>query len=303
MGDGGFSAKDWTTYSDTVAHSTVREIYKSRVMDPSLDPKNIKVRESRDSEEHPESTAIIVDFDVTGSMGHIAENIAKEGLGKLFIDILDRKPVKDPQLMFMANGDVYCDSAPLQVSQFESSNVIIDQMTKIWVEGGGGANESESYDLAWYFAAKHTSIDCFEKHGKKGYLFTIGDEPAPLGLTKEHIKKFTDDDIQVKELTPKELLAMAEQKYNVFHVLIEQGNGFSETGFETWKELMGQRVLRCSDYTKMAEIIVSTIQVIEGMDSKKVVDSWDGTTSVIVGNALKDLSKTSVSNAKGLVTL
>ena len=34
---------------------------------------------------------------------------------------------------------------------------------------------------------KKTSIDCFEKRGKKGYLFTIGDEQLPPTLTKAQI--------------------------------------------------------------------------------------------------------------------
>lgn len=29
-----------------------------------------------------------------------------------------------------------------------------------------------------YFIARHTAIDCWEKHGCKGYLFLIGDEMA-----------------------------------------------------------------------------------------------------------------------------
>ena len=39
-----------------------------------------------------------------------------------------------------------------------------------------------------YFAAMHTKIDSFIKRGKKGYLFTIGDEPVPGDLTKEQIE-------------------------------------------------------------------------------------------------------------------
>lgn len=37
---------------------------------------------------------------------------------------------------------------------------------------------TESYELAMYFMARHTSIDCYEKRGKRGYLFMIGDELA-----------------------------------------------------------------------------------------------------------------------------
>ncbi len=41
------------------------------VIHPTLDPKGVKFRESRDSDAHPRSNAISVLFDETGSMGGI----------------------------------------------------------------------------------------------------------------------------------------------------------------------------------------------------------------------------------------
>ena len=52
-------------YSDSGASST----------HASLDPKGVALRESRDSTEHPESLAIAVLFDVTGSMGGVPRRL------------------------------------------------------------------------------------------------------------------------------------------------------------------------------------------------------------------------------------
>ena len=41
-------------------------------------------------------------FDVTGSMGDIPDYFVKKGLGVAFEEIIDRKPVKDPQLLTLA---------------------------------------------------------------------------------------------------------------------------------------------------------------------------------------------------------
>ena len=82
--------------------------------------------------------------------------------GIMVEEILARKPVSDPHILCMGIGDVLCDQAPLQVTQFEADIRIAEQLEKLWLEKGGGGNSCESYNLPWYFAAMHTAIDCFE---------------------------------------------------------------------------------------------------------------------------------------------
>ena len=77
------------------------------------------------------------------------------------------------------------------------SNIrIADQLKMIWLEKGGGGNSHEGYHLPWYFAAQHTQIDCFEKRGRKGYLFTVGDEEPPEELLARHAKAIFGDSLQ-----------------------------------------------------------------------------------------------------------
>lgn len=304
MGGGSWDAKDWDAYkTSTVGKSTDRIFTTKGSAKDELNPLNVKVRESRDSVDNPNSTAIIVGLDVTGSMGMIADTLAREGLGVLFTEILDRKSVTDPHLMFMAVGDAYFDCNPLQVSQFEADNRIINQLIDIYLEKGGGYNSFESYDLPWYFAAQHTSIDCFEKRGKKGYLFTVGDEPAPPGITANQIKKIFGDNVG-QNISSKELFDMADRMYHIFHVIVEEGNyckyGRTDEVVNSWAEVIGaQRVLRLSDHSKLSEVIVSAIQVVEGADVFKVTSSWKGSTSTVVGHAISSMSaSTTVATTK-----
>lgn len=132
MGHGTFDAHTYRTFSDSVKSKATDEIYSSH-FHKNLNPKGVKIRESRDSEDNPRSTPVIIALDVTGSMGMIADVIARTGLGTLFEAILDRKPISDPHLMFMGVGDANCDSAPLQVSQFEADKRIIEQLTQIYL--------------------------------------------------------------------------------------------------------------------------------------------------------------------------
>lgn len=304
MGAGSWSTTDWASYSKSTASKPTAAIFKNNNLKPSLDPKGIKFRESRDSTVNPNSTAIAVALDVTGSMGMIADYIARTGLGTLFSEILTRKPVTDPHLMFMAVGDAHCDRVPFQVSQFEADDRIITQLTDIFLEGAGGGNNSESYSLPWYFAAKKTSIDCFEKRGKKGYLFTIGDELVPPALTTSQIKQVFGDDSE--PMSSEELYKMACRMYNVFHIIVDEGDYARYHGPEVdtkWKKLMGQHVIHLSDYKKLSEVIVSTIQIVEGDSVDSVVKSWSGATSVVVNTAIKNLVPSKGSMKKEVVRL
>jgi hypothetical protein len=303
MGGGRWDADAWSGYTKSYSTKSTTEIYSSKKMDPDLDPKGIKIRESRDSEDNPLSNAIIIGLDVTGSMSSVLDAMAREGLPALATSIYDRKPVTDPHIMCMGVGDVEWDRAPLQVTQFEADIRIAKQLEKIYLEMGGGGNSYESYILPWYFAAMHTSIDCFEKRGKKGYLFTIGDEEPTPRISAKAIKGIMGEGPQA-DLTAEDLLAMVSKQYHVFHVMVEQGSHFRSNGDKVvakWSKLLGQRAVRLSDYTKFGETVVSLIQVNEGANKEDVIKSWDGTTSLVIKGVLDGMDLQQVDTSDGLV--
>jgi hypothetical protein len=256
-----------------------QQVFSQSKMKPEFDTARIVVRESRDSELNPLSTPVILGVDVTGSMGFIAEKIAIEGLGKLIGGILDRKPVTDPHIMVMGIGDAFSDEAPLQATQFETDIRIAEQLKDIWLEARGGGNCFESYDLPWYFAATKTSIDSFEKRQKKGYLFTIGDEPPPpVGtvMDAQLLNRIVGN--AERSYTSAEMLKMAQEKYLVFHVIVEEGSyarRSKDQVFSQWSNLLGRYVIRLSDHNYISEVILSVMEIAEGADPYEVADSWE----------------------------
>lgn len=293
MGYARWSATDWKDYSSSTAGKTTDEIFKSHKLKEEFDPAKITLRESRDSVANPNSNAIIIACDVTGSMGTLADNLVRKGIGTAFEEILKRQPVTDPHLMVMGVGDVRCDSAPLQATQFEADIRIAAQLEEIYIEHGGGGNSWESYNLPWYFAAQKTSIDCLEKRGKKGYLFTVGDEEVPEDLTREDVKRAMDMDLQMERLANRDLLTMVGRYYEVFHLMVEEGSHYKSQGDRVrrgWTELLGQRAIPLADHTKLSEVIVSTIEVCEGRDKAAVAASWGGDTSMVVARAVGNLN-------------
>ena len=292
MGTARWNPADWSAYAASTAGRATDAVFAARGIDQDLNPFGVALRESRDSDLNPASTAIIVGLDVTGSMGMIADALARQGLGTMVEEILARKPVSDPHILCMGIGDVLCDQAPLQVTQFEADIRIARQLERLWLEKGGGGNSCESYTLPWYFAALHTAIDCFEKRGKKGYLFTVGDEEPPLDLPGTAITRFLGDPPQ-RDFKSRELLTLVSRMYHVFHVIVEEGSHarHDPRGVrDRWTELLGQRVIGLSDHTKLAEVIVSAIEVNEGRDRNQVVKSWSQQTALVVQRAVGALA-------------
>lgn len=297
MGSGRWTDKDWEAYAkrNVSGKATVDSIYSCRSIAPELDPKGAKVRESCDSADNPESTAIIIALDVTGSMGIVLDAMAREGLRTLATEIYCRKPVSDPHIMFMGIGDAEAgDRAPLQVTQFEADIRIAEQLTKIYLERGGGGNNYESYALAWYFAAMHTRTDCQLKRNRKGILFTIGDEQPTPYLRAEDIERVLGYKPEFDRISTQELLTMVSRQYEIFHLMVEQGSYFKgreDLVVDKWTNLLGQRAIRLADCTKMGEVIVSALQVLSGVDTDEVISSWDGSTGMVVAKAIGSLTK------------
>ena len=306
MGGSRFDANDWTGYSSTtrasVASAGVGSVFKSRDMHADMNPKGITFRESRDSVANPNSTPIIIGLDVTGSMGKIPANMITNSLGKMFQDIYDRQPVSDPSILFAGIGDSHTDRAPLQVGQFESGNEITQWLEKLWLEGNGGGNDSESYDLLYYFAAYHTQCDAFLKRQNKGYVFSIGDELPANIVPIKHIEKVFGYTPQA-DFKFADLITQVRKSWIPYHLLILEGAAkYSPDSHKAaWNAVMGQNVIPVDDYTKLPEIITSILEINNGVSVKDTAASWSGSTAVTVAKALSGLTVNPANDGKGKV--
>ncbi len=249
---------------------------------PNLDPFGVARRESRDSEEHPESLPIAVLFDVNGSMRAVPRALQVK-LPELFGLLLRKGYAAHPQVIFGAIGDATCDRAPLQIGQFESDNRMDDDLGRILLEGGGGGQKTESYELAMYLMARHTSIDCQERRGRRGYLFLIGDEmPYPRVKARE-VRGILGDEI-VEDVPVGTIVAELTRRYDVYYVL-PQGSSYvgDREVLGCWRRLLGQNVIQLDDLDAVCETIALTvglgedaIDLGEGLDHLREFGSRSG---------------------------
>lgn len=273
MGHGSYShvSRSLRAVSSGYHTKSTNEVFKQRRVHADMDPKGVLIRESRDSVDHPESVPVIIALDVTGSMGMIPHDFIKDGLPTL-VSRLIQAGIADPAIMFLAIGDHTCDSAPLQVSQFESSDELLDKwLESVYIERGGGGNNGESYTLAHYFAANHTVHDHMEKRGKKGYLFTIGDEPTLDEINPRDLSELMGGG-EFSSTKAKNLIDKAKELYHVFHLHLKQGsNGTRQEVIDGWKDLLGQDCIIVNDFREIPNVISDTIMLTHSNTTNKPI--------------------------------
>lgn len=253
MGNSGYSSNSRGIRSQSLGYTTksAKELFSSK-LHGSLDSKNIKFREARDSKEHPHTYPVILALDVTGSMGRIPHHLLAHGLPTMVQTLMDNG-LNDCPICFVAVGDQYRDKAPIQIAQFESGDEELDiHLQNTWIESGGGGNGGESYPLVYYFAAHKTQTDAWEKRKEKGFIFTIGDEFFHPTLEANMLNNLFNERLE-RDLTAKEVYEQAKERYHIFHLNLDRGTD------SRWKNLIGEGNLPVEDEKDIPNIIAKTI--------------------------------------------
>lgn len=290
MGYGNYSSAAHAALTASRAHKAGSEVFAQRHCHPLLNPKGLKVRECRDSADHPDSLGIAFALDVTGSMGDIPHLLATKEL-PTFMKLLTACGVTHPQLMFMAIGDANSDQAALQVGQFESTAELMDQwLTWSFLEGGGGGSGEESYDLALYIAAQHTDMDNWVKRKKKGYLFMTGDERPYPAVSRHHIDALIGEKLD-EDIPLEEVIAAAAETYHVFFLIPDLPR--RQRCEARWRELLGNQAICMEspvDTCAVAAAIVGlTEKLIPDLDALAGVLSNNGFARRQVGSTIRAL--------------
>jgi hypothetical protein len=262
---------------DRQAHEAIRTarqdlptevIFKSRSLQPEMDPKGVRVRESRDSAAHPDSNAIMFFVDETGSMDHIPTYLAtdKKGLTTFMGILTEGEIIPHPQVFFGAIGDAIShggsEESPLQVGQFESEAGLMDKwLTAIHLERKGGGNGGESYDLAFYFAARHTAMDCWEKRGRKGYLFVTGDDHLFPTVSARAVKTRIGTDLR-KDIPSEEIVAEASKTFHAFFLIPDRDRAMHCE--RQWRDVMGDHVIVMESHEDTSYVAAMLIGLTEG---------------------------------------
>lgn len=174
--------------------------------------------------------------------------------------IMMQKYLEDPAISFCAIGDAIYDRAPLQISEFGQGKEIDQLISKMYLEGGGGGNYEESYELPAYFYRNH----CLFTNARKPFFFVTGDEGFFSTVEKSHILKvmgFSPD----KDYNGQGLWKDLMTRFNVFLIKKDYGGDHERIIYEQWKNAIGaERILRISEPKACIDIMLGAICLTSG---------------------------------------
>lgn len=256
------------------AHTDAIKSGKTKAgLHPDLNVRNKLRRECRDNDDNPTAFPIVVMLDVTGSMTRIPDLLVNE-LPKLVAAVRDRGVIEHPALLNIAVGDANSDQAPLQVGEFESSDELIEaHLSKVWLEGKGGGQYSESYDLGLLYVNDCVDTDHWDKRGGKGLLVVIGDEGFYDPVQVKHFEKLTGQ--AAENRTMASLLNALQTKWDVF-VIRPGGTSCFEmaTVRDRWRSVLpAERVIDVEDWHDINGLIAGTASIVGGASLDTTVDN------------------------------
>ena len=256
------SSSSWgsSSSSSSFGSSSYSKSKMSRTtLDSSMNPKG-KILKS--TSKHP----IIIMLDVTGSNINFAR-VVYDKMPMFYGQIEQKGYLDDFDISICAVGDAYSDHYPLQIGSFAKGIEIDSWLEKLVLEGGGGGQGMESYELAAYYLYKNAK---FEK-GAEPIIFFIGDEaayPTVNMMQARRVGAICDE----KNIKPFDLLR-EKSNDNVFMLLNKFcGRRFDEEITESWEELLApQHVVKIEEEKSIVDLMLGIISMVS---SARTLDTY-----------------------------
>jgi hypothetical protein len=188
-----------------------------------------------------ESTSpLVICCDVTGSMGSWPATI----FFKLpYLDLEGKEYLGDDmEICYCAVGDIFSDQYPLQVRPFTSGTAMKEELEKLVIEGNGGGQYMESYDIAAHFFAEN----CEMPKAVNPILIFIGDEGLYDFLDMDGAEKWCKVKPQHR-MDVKQVFNALKKKFTVYLIRKPYGSGSTKNEMSgtdlkiqnQWEELLG----------------------------------------------------------------
>jgi hypothetical protein len=247
-----------TTSSSGYSAQTDKVVGVNKSLHLSMNPQRWKDKKLSCDALNP----IVFALDVTGSMGNWSK-IIYEKMPMFYGQIMMQNYLSEPSISFCAIGDAKTDNAPLQVSEFGQGKEIDQLISKMFLEGKGGANQHESYELSAYFYDKYVELS----NTQLPFYFVTGDEGFWDELEGKTIEKVIGSHIDEKIISGKQIWRNLMAKYNVFLIKKPYYNSTIEPQIRNqWLHAIAEeRILMIETPKACIDVILGAIAITSGI--------------------------------------
>lgn len=193
---------------------------------------------------------IVIVFDVTGSMGDWPATIFSK------LPYLDHEAkfyygTDDYKICFAAVGDSFSDRYPLQVLPFCSGKDMEQELKKLIIEGGGGGQTNESYNLG----AVYFSNNCDMPKAIRPLIIFIGDEGIYPETTQEEVEKICKISGSGK-IDTAESFQKLKEKFEVYAIRKKYDGSENHRIQKQWEDYLGaDHVASLQDPNRAVDVI------------------------------------------------
>jgi hypothetical protein len=207
---------------------------------------------------------IVLVFDVTGSMGTWpAVMFSKFGY---FDHEADFYTDHDYEVCVAAIGDSKYDDYSLQVRPFGKGNDVAEALKKLVIEGGGGGNTVESYNLAAVYFANN----CNMSKAIRPILIFVGDEGVHELTTADEAKNLCKVDTK-EDVDTAKVFEELKRKFEVFIIRKRFDSSENHRINKQWEDYLGaDHVANLQDAGRVVDVIFGILaQVTNKVDAFK----------------------------------
>lgn len=202
-------------------------------------------------------TPIVIMLDVTGSNINFAR-VVYDKMPMFYGQIEQKGYLKDFEISFCAVGDAYTDHYPLQIGDFAKGIELDSWLEKIVLEGCGGGQRCESYELAAYYLYKNAEF----APGSNPIIFFIGDEKPYEHVEISQAQQFG---IECNEGNVKPFGLLRQKVYdNVFMLLNKySGRSFQNDITSCWEKLLApEHVVKIEEEKAIVDLMLGIISMV-----------------------------------------
>lgn len=235
---------------------------------------------------------IIIFLDVTGSNIDFAR-LVYDKMPMFYGQIEQKGYLKDFDISFCAVGDAYTDDYPLQIGDFAKGIELDSWLEKVVLEGCGGGQRKESYELAAYYLYKNTKFE----EGAQPIIFFIGDEMPYKEVNQAQAERF-DIEYSEKEASRSFELLRKKANDNVFMLLNKYcGYEFESDITRCWRELLApEHVIKIGEEKAVVDLMLGIIAMVSStrtLDAYKIDMKDRGQTRARIEGVSKSLENLS----------